>query len=69
MSKDVKFIPRLNADLELKQLGTIMGLPIYIDMSGVPTVDEELKFQKYLMAQKMLADFFNPPKDEEPTHE
>lgn len=61
MVKDVKFVPKLNADFELKQLGTIMGLPVYIDMAK-DTFDED-KFQHFLMAQKMLADFFNPPKD------
>lgn len=64
VKKKMQFVPKLNADLELKQLGTIMGLPIYIDMSKQP-IDEE-KFQQYLIAQKMLADFFNPPKTKPP---
>jgi hypothetical protein len=58
MGKTPKFIPKLNADLELKQLGTIMGNTIYIDMSKV-MLDED-KFHDFLIAQKMLADFFNP---------
>lgn len=67
MSKDIRSIPKLNADLELKKLGTIIGLAIYIDMSGVPSADDEMKLQKYLVAHKMLTDFFNPP--EEPTNQ
>ena len=61
--KDTKFVPKLNADFELKQLGTVMGLPIYVDMAKEP-FDEE-KFQKWLMVQKMMADFFNPPAEED----
>jgi hypothetical protein len=61
MSKDVKFVPRLNADLELKELGKIMGPPIYIDMAHWPTIDDDNKFITYLEVQKMLADFFNMP--------
>lgn len=62
---DIKFIPRLDADLELKKLGTIMGLSIYVDMAGIPAVDDERKFYDFMRVQKMLADFFHPPKDED----
>lgn len=58
-----RFTPKLNADIELKQLGTIMGNPIYVDLSG-EKLDED-KFQRFLVTQKMLADFFNPPKKED----
>lgn len=58
---NVRFIPRLNPDLELKKLGTIMGLSIYVDMSGTPPPDDERKFNDFIVIQKMLADFFNPP--------
>lgn len=61
--KDIKFVPKLNADLELKQLGTIRGLTIYVDMAG-ERFDEE-KFQSFLVVQKIMADFFNPPKKED----
>lgn len=65
MSKnDVKLVLRLNPDLELKQLGTIMGLPIYIDMASV-RIDED-KFLQFIQAQKMLSDFSHPPEE---THE
>ncbi len=60
MTKAVKFVPKLNADLELKKLGTIMGLSIYVDMAGLPTIEEDQKFNDYLRIQKMLADFFHP---------
>lgn len=60
MSKnDVKLVLKLNPDLELKQLGTIMGLPIYIDTASV-RLDED-KFQSFLQAQTMLSEFFHPP--------
>lgn len=62
MSKDIKFVPKLNADLELKKLGTIMGLSIYVDMAGLPAIEDEHKFNDYLRIQKMLSDFFHPPK-------
>lgn len=69
MSKEVKFVPRLNADLELKKLGEIMGLPIYIDMANLPAIDDDRKFITYLEMQKMLADFFNKPFEESQPNE
>lgn len=61
--KEVRFIPKLNADFELKLLGNIMGFPIYVDMAK--ELHDEDKFQKWLMVQKMMADFFNPPEKEQ----
>jgi hypothetical protein len=51
----------LNPDLELKRLGNVMGLPIYVDTSSI-RIDED-KFTTYLQVQKILADFFNPPEE------
>lgn len=62
MSKEVRFVPKLNADLELKLLGNIMGCDIYVDMAK--ELHDEDKFQKWLMVQKMMADYFNPPEKE-----
>ena len=60
MSDNLKLSLKLNAEIELKQLGSVLGCPVYMDLSGVT---DERKFHNFLMAQKMLADFFNPPEE------
>jgi hypothetical protein len=62
MSNNVKWSPKVNAEIELKKLGTIRGNPIYIDLAGV--IDDEQKFQEFLVIQKIMQDFFHPPEDE-----
>lgn len=62
MSNKVRFIPKLNADLELKLIGSIMGCDVYVDMAK--ELHDEDKFQQWLIVQKMMADFFNPKKVE-----
>lgn len=62
--KKIQFTPKLNADFELKLLGTVRGLPIYVDMSK--ELLDEYKLQRFLIVQKIMADFFNPPEEEQP---
>lgn len=62
-----RLILKLNPDLQLKQLGTIRGNNFYIDLASVK--DDEQKFLEFLIAQKLVAEFFNPPKDATPNKE